>query len=719
MTGNSIYSSSWHRVEKLKPRLREDIAIERHVIRGDVWYVVRDRFSTRAHRLSPAVYFVLMRMDGTRSFDTIWREAVKQFGEDAPSQDQILRTASQLYLANILQSDALVDERDLAERAQAERGRLWSSNLRNPMFVRIPLFDPDRFLDATLHLVRPLCGWFGGLVWLCAIAWLALQMIVNWGELTSDLADKVLAAQSLVAIVLIYPLLKILHEFGHAYATKLAGQEVHEMGVMFLTLLPAPYVDASASAMVPGKWRRASIAAAGMMVELAVAALAMLVWLEAQPGLARSLAYDTVLIASVSTLLFNGNPLLRFDAYYILSDVLELPNLGSRAQRYYLYLVQRYLFGAPDVRDPAMADGERFWFAVYAPASFVYRMFTLLGIALFISSKYFAVGIVLAIWIVALSILWPILKGLKFIMLSPALAGMRWRAVAVTVVSVAAVAAVLGLVPIPNGTVARGLVWIPDEARVVAQTSGQLDKFLVEPGTVVAPGDALAMLSDPLKAAQGRKAQARLAEIEARLRSAEAHSPFDLQVLDRQRELAQQELEDIERQERNLTLRSPLAGVFVVPHVVDLDANFIKQGQTIGFVMANHASTLHASVPESEIENVRDQTRSVAIRFDEAPWTELDAATIEREVPQSTHTLPAPALSTVNGGPFTPDPAASDKDKNRILESVFEIDISAPRDFTVERWGQRVWVRFDHGASPVIARLYRAARQLFLGRLHI
>ena len=719
MTGTSIHSPLWHRVEKLKPRLREDAAIERHVVRGDIWYVVRDRFSTRAHRFSPAVYFVLMRMDGTRSFDTIWREAVKQFGEDAPSQDQILRTASQLYLANVLQSDALVDERDLAERAQAERGRLWSSNLRNPMFVRIPLFDPDRFLNATLHLVQPLCGWLGGLAWLCAVAWLALQMIVNWGELTTDLADKVLAAQSLVAIVLIYPLLKILHEFGHAYATKLAGEEVHEMGVMFLTLLPAPYVDASASAMVPGKWRRASIAAAGMMVELAVAAVAMLVWLEAQPGLARSLAYDTVLIASVSTLLFNGNPLLRFDAYYILSDVLELPNLGSRAQRYYLYLVQRYLFGAPDARDPAMAAGERFWFALYAPASFIYRMFTLFGIALFISSKYFAVGIALAIWIVSLSIVWPLLKGLKFIMLSPALAGMRGRAVAVTLASVAVIAAVLGLVPIPNGTVVRGLVWIPDEARVVAQTSGQLEKFLVEPGAVVAPDEALAVLSDPLKAAQRRKALARLAEIEARLRSAEAHSPYDLQVLDRQRDLAQQELGDIERQERNLTLRSPLAGVFVVPHAVDINANFIKQGQTIGFVMASRAPTLHASVPESEIENVRDQTRSVAIRFDETPWTELDAATIARQVPQSTHTLPAPALSTANGGPFTPDPAATGKDKDRMLESVFEVDISAPGDFAVERWGQRVWVRFDHGASPVIARLYRAARQLFLGRLHI
>ena len=717
MSGKSIHSSLWHRVEKLKPRLREDVAIERHIIRDDVWYTVNDRFSTRAHRFSPAVYFMLMRMDGTHSFDMIWREAVEQFGEDAPSQDQILQTASQLYLANILQSDAPVDEYDLTERAKAERSRLLAFNFKNPMFLRIPLFDPDRFLNATQHLVRPFCNWLGALAWLGVVGWLVLQMSVNWAELTADITDKVLATQSLVFILLIYPLLKILHEFGHAYATKLAGQEVHEMGVMLLTMLPAPYVDASASATVSSKWQRALIAAAGMMVELVVAAGAMLVWEKAQPGVARSLAYETLLIASVSTVVFNGNPLLRFDAYYILCDVLELPNLGSRSQRYYLYLVQRYLFGSFDVRDPSTARGERLWFAVYAPASFVYRMFTLFGIALFVSSKYFVVGIALAIWVLTASILWPILKALKFIILSPTLSSMRWRAVTVTAASLAVIAALLGVLPIPNGTVARGLVWIPEEARVVAQTSGRFDKFLVDPGAIVASGEALVVLDDPFKATKRKDAQAKVTEIEARLRAAEARSPFDSVGLEHQRDLAIQELRDIQRQERNLVLRSPRAGVFVVPHAVDLADNFIKQGQTIGFVMPNGGLDIRVAVPESQIQIVRDQTRSVAVRFDEAPWTQIDMVSIERQVPESTHTLPAPAFSTANGGSLDVDPSTKEKDK--VLEPIFEVDIALPTAFTAERWGERVWIRFDHGASPVIERIYRATRQLFLGRFHV
>ena len=504
---------------------------------------------------------------------------------------------------------------------------------------------------------------------------------------------------------------------GHAYAVKLAGEEVHEMGVMLLTLLPAPYVDASASATVVGKWQRIFISAAGMMVELAVAAFSMLVWLEAQPGLIRSVAYDTLFIGSVSTLIFNGNPLLRFDAYYILSDLLELPNLGTRSQRYYFYLVQRYLFGATDAINPATAKGERFWFAVYAPASFIYRMTVMFAIALFIASKYFFVGVGLAIWMAVSIIAWPVLKGLKFILLSSALTSVRWRAVSVTAFGAAALIAVFTVVPIPNGIVVRGMVWLPEELRIVAQSSGNFVRLLAEPGSIVGAGDEVAALDDPLIAFKRKKAKVRLTEIEARLLSAESRTPYELQLLSRQRELAEQELTEFARQERNLIARTPASGILIVPRAMDLTDNFIKKGEIIGYVRSDRAPSIRAWVPESEIEYLRDQNRSVSVRFDEAPWIRLDHSHIEREVPKSSRRLPAPALSTENGGPFALDPAA--KDKDRILEDIFEVAISAPQDVAVERWGERVWVRFDLGASPIAWRLYRAARQLFLGRFHV
>ena len=132
--------------------------------------------------------------------------------------------------------------------------------------------------------------------------------------------------------------------------------------------------------------------------------------------------------------------------------------------------------------------------------------------------------------------------------------------------------------------------------------------------------------------------------------SAETRTPFDLEVLRRQRELAEQELADIERQEHDLTVRSPASGTFIIPHAVDLADNFIKKGETIGYVRSDRAPSIRAWVPEGEIEYVRDQTKSVSVRFDEVPWTRLDSSHIEREVPESTRSLPTPSLSTDNGG---------------------------------------------------------------------
>ena len=591
------------------------------------------------------------------------------------------------------------------------------ANLKNPMLIRIPVFDPDRFLDATAHLIRPFCNVLGAGLWLAAMIWLGVQLVIHWPELTDDITDRVLAAQSLVTLVLIYPLLKVLHELGHAYAAKLAGAEVHEMGVMMLTLLPAPYVDASASAIVPEKWKRALIAAAGMAVELSVAAIAMLVWLNAEQGLLKSIAYDTVLIASVSTLIFNGNPLLRFDAYYIFCDLLELPNLGSRSQRYYIYLLQRYVFGVRDTTAMRATPAERFWFLTYAPASFIYRMVTVAGVVLFISSQYFVIGIVLAIWMALISFAWPIVKAVKFVLVSPTLERTRLRAVSVTALFLLAVGTLVVIVPLPNGTVVRGVVWIPEETRVVANASGILAEVLASPGTDVAAGTPLLRLEDPLIASKRKKAQARFTEIDARLVSAQARTPYEAELLERQRQLAQDELREIERQYDNLVLRSPATGQFIVPHLPDLTGNFIKRGQMVGYVVTDRSPPIRTTVPESEIEYVRDRTKTVSVRFDEAVWTPIEAARIERQFPQSTKLLPSSALSSANGGPFAPDPNA--KEKEASLESFFQIDVAAPAPMTLDRWGQRVWVRFDHGASPVLERLYRAGRQLFLGRFHV
>src|SRR3546814_10038288 len=170
------------------------------------------------------------------------------------------------------------------------------------------------------------------------------------------------------------------------------------MGIMLLVLCPVPYVDAAAAGALPDKWKRALVGAAGMIAELFRAGIAALLWVVLEPGLARSVAYNVMVIAGISTVLVNGNPLLRFDGYYILADLIEIPNLGSRANRYWADIVNRHIFRTHGMQPFEATPGDKRWFLVYAPAAFVARMLMLFGIALVVASKFFLIGVLIALW---------------------------------------------------------------------------------------------------------------------------------------------------------------------------------------------------------------------------------------------------------------------------------------------------------------------------------
>src|SRR5262249_35067705 len=180
----------------------------------------------------------------------------------------------------------------------------------------------------------------------------------HWPELTNNLSDRVLAVDNLLVLYLAFPVIKMLHELGHATATKAGGGEVHDLGIMVLVLLPVPDGGAAASAVFKAKYRRAMVGAAGIAVELFIAALAFYLWLLVEPGLLRATLFNVMLIASVSTVLFNGNPLLRYDAYYILADLIEMPNLAGRSTRYWGYLIERYILGVREAETPEASHAD-------------------------------------------------------------------------------------------------------------------------------------------------------------------------------------------------------------------------------------------------------------------------------------------------------------------------------------------------------------------------
>ncbi len=395
MVGSERFlSSSWYRIAALKPRLHNHVMVRMHRYRGQLWYVIGDGMRNRVHRVSPAAYVLVAPMDGTRSLDSLWSEAAVSLGDQAPTQDQVIQLLGQLHSNDLIAGDVPPDARELFERQGKLNRSKFLQWILNPLSIRIPLLDPNEFLTRTLPFVLPLISRFGAVIWLSVVLPALLLAAHDWPELTENIGDRVLPPENLLLIALVYPVIKFLHELGHGYTTRAHGGEVHELGIMLLVLLPMPYVEVSAAAGFRSKWIRCLVGAAGILVEVFIAALALYVWLLVEPGFVRALAFNVMLTASVSSLLFNGNPLLRYDAYYILADAIEVPNLAQRGGQYWSYLARRYVFGSPQVQDFPATRGERFWFLFFTPVSAIYRISVTIGIALFLMGKYLAVGIV-------------------------------------------------------------------------------------------------------------------------------------------------------------------------------------------------------------------------------------------------------------------------------------------------------------------------------------
>ena len=716
MSSDAFLSPSWYRVASLRPALKRQAAIRRHRFRGEVWYVVQDPASGRFNRLTPAAYQLLGLMNGERTMKEVWDAAIEQLRDDTPGQEEVIQLLSQLHAADLLHCEVSPDSSELFERfAKQDRGRS-RSNWRNPFSIRVPLWNPDRFLSRTLPYLRPLFGRFGALLY-CAIVGYALVLTaLHWPELTRNLADRALAFGNLVILWLCFPVVKLLHELGHAYATKAGRGEVHEMGVLFLVFMPVPYVDATAASGFRSKWRRVLVGAAGMLTELLVAALCMLVWVAAEPGLLRAVAFNVILIAGVSTIVFNGNPLLRFDGYYILSDLIEIPNLAQRGTRYWRYLLERHVFRIARAEPPDATAGERRWLLFYTPAAFAYRMFVLIAIVFYIASVWFFIGVALAIWGAITMLVWPVVKFAGYLLRLPRAARARQQAISISMIALTLVLAVLLFAPMPLRIQTEGVVWLPEEANVRAGADGFVRSALVAPGTEVTANTPLIESHDPVIAAELAVLEGRLAELEAKLEQ----QLFAERV---QAEITRQELihesarhaRMLERAE-NLIARSAVQGRFIVERPADLPGRYYRKGELLGYVIQDAPTIVRVVVSQDDVDLVRSRLSRIDVRLAERA-ANVYPATLVREVPAAKDHLPSTALSSEGGGQVVADPR--DPKSGKTLATTFQYDLRLPPEAASRSYGGRVYVRLGFLPEPLAQQWYRRIRQAFLAQFHV
>ncbi|MFH1984003.1 MAG: peptidase M50 [Pseudomonadota bacterium] len=711
----SLFSESWYRVADLKPRLRSHAQIHRHTYRGTDWYVLEDHASGRCHRFSGEAYAIIGLMDGRRALNEIWEAACARLGDDMPTQEEVIRLLSQLYQADVLQSDMPPDIADLHRRHQLEKRNRLVGQLKSPFAIRIPLFDPDRFLSDTQFLVRPLFGWLGLTLWTLAVVSALMLAGIHWEALTAGLADRVFALENLFLLWLAYPVIKALHEFGHAYTVKRWGGEVHDMGIMLLVFMPVPYVDATASSAFPGKYRRMAVGGAGILTEMFLAALAMWVWVAVEPGAVRALAFNVIVIAGVSTLFFNGNPLLRFDAYYVFSDFLEIPNLAGRANQYVGYLFKRYLVGIDEVKSPATADGEAPWLAFYGIAAFVYRLFIMIRIAMYVAGKFFAVGVGLAAWGLFSVLVLPLYQLCHHAVTDLAMQRRRGRVLAIVGGSAAALILMLLALPVPSFTVVEGVLWTPAFSQVVAGSDGFVQRIAAAAGQPVPAGALLIACDNPELDAEAAVLAAQLREYEARQRLSVTLDRIEADILADEVARIRAELDEKMQEKEHLNIRSPSAGVFFISHPEDWPRRFARRGMTLGTIVDFSQVTARIVVPQGSVDQVRRHTRRVSAMRAGAIGRELPAQVI-REVPAASADLPSLALSLEGGGALALDPRENKTPK--AFENLFHFEVHIA-GLTRGAIGERVYVRFEHDPEPLAYRLYRSIRRTLLSQFNV
>jgi putative peptide zinc metalloprotease protein len=410
-------------------------------------------------------------------------------------------------------------------------------------------------------------------------------------------ADQALLSQSgLLSLILVYPVMKALHELAHCYALYRFGGRVREFGVMLLVFFPVPYVEASEATALPDKRARMLVGAAGILAELTIAALALLLWLQIEPGLERAILFNFILIGSISTLVFNGNPLLKFDAYFVLADWLEIPNPAQRSGE---YLQDRFLSRVMGLRsEVAPTPAEARIFALYGSLSLVYRLLLTLTIALIVSSWFFVFGLLLAVWTVFMGMVWPLItlwrKGQRM-----AKAQNRARRVALRLAYlVGVVAALVTLVPLPFPARGEGRIMPLPEAEITAATSGVAGRAILEDGAQVVAGQRLLQLQNPEQSARLQSLMLSVGFLEESLARSGGLSLLQRERLSRELEVARTAFVTAEQLEQGLDVVAPLPGRLAwIGGRPPVPGSFVLRGDSIAHVITPAALEIVTAFP--------------------------------------------------------------------------------------------------------------------------
>lgn len=682
-------------VDGLRPRLREGLRFSVQEQGGRRVCVIEDRAASRFHRVGLEEYRLLRSLDGTRTVAMLLAQLARAGEGEAWTEAeaaQILRWARDQHLL------AVASDRATPEREHAERALRAAATWLNPLTIKLPLGRPDRFFTRAAELLRPVLGWGGLALWLIALLAGAAQLAPEWGRFTAD-ASGLLARDNWLWLLLAWTGLKVAHEFGHGVVCKHFGAAVREVGAIFVLFVPMGYVDATASIGLASKWRRIGVACAGMAVEFFIAAIAAIIWAHSEPGTVHTIAHNVVVTGTVVTLVFNANPLMRFDGYFILSDLLELPNLTTRGRQWMQRAWMTLLAGSRTGRTLRPRGREAWLVAIYGAASWAWGMAVLAGLLMGASVLLRGGGLALA---AVAAVAWVALPLARF---GAALATEvsqvgQWLKVSARLTVLAGAAAAVLLVPWHRSVSAPGVVEMAEALPLRADCPGFVETVQVHDGQTVGAGDLLVLLRNDEAAAQLTRARLDLAQQELKARVAYTREDIaSFQAEEARAESLRRAVSEKEAYLKSLEIRAPFAGRVTNRQLANLAGAFFSAGQEV-LRIGQAGADVKLAISENDASSFRDALgKEAEVRVDGRGAA--GRATLIRMEARATREVTEPALTALAGGPLVlrraeEQPAKREPgapDGYELAEPHFTATVRLPHTADLLA-GETAWVRF-------------------------
>jgi putative peptide zinc metalloprotease protein len=742
-TAADAFRSSTTRPVSLKRR--GDLITNRQVYQGQAWWVVKDPISLHYFRFRPEEYWLLDMLDGQKSLEVLKEQFEAKFPPRRITVEELSRFVATLHRSGLVIGDRPGQGPQLFERRRQRIWKQWMAWLANIMSMRFRGIDPDRLLTR----LDPWFGWlFSPPAIVCMLAFVAsavLLVLVNFDTFRSKLPEfhQFFAAGNWLYLAIALGVTKVLHEFGHGLSCKHYGGECHEMGMMLLVLTPCLYCDVSDSWMLPSKWKRAAIGAAGMYVEVIIASIATFLWWNSHPGIFNQLCLDVMFVSSVSTILFNANPLLRYDGYYILSDILEIPNLRQKATTILGRLASRWCLGIKQPEDPFLPQRNRGLFALYAVASSLYGWFVSLSIFLFVWSVFKPYRLEVLGQILAGAALWglvvkPIHGMIKFLNVPGRRDEVKTKNLVFTAIVAAALAGAIALIPLPQRVWCAAELRPRGEETVYVTVPGRLESLAVKPGSLVKKGDELARLSSvdldlEIADLEGKASQSRsrLNSLE-RERFTDPAAGLEIGTVEESLKSVEEQLDKKRKDRRDLVLVSPRDGIVlpapaVAPpkdgsgrlppwsgHALDdknLGATFLE-GTVLCLVGEPEKFEAVMVVDQSEVEFIA-KGQQVDLKLDSFPWQTFTGTVAELA---ETHIESSSERLSVKAGGQVPT-ETTEEGREQPISTSYEAMMSLDDTEAVLTPGMRGTARIKVGSRTVGQWLLRLIWQTFNFRM--